>query len=192
MNKIWVFLIVISIIYGIASGNIDQMKEAVLNVPKDALSLTLTIGGLIIFYNGLFKIAIDAGLIKNLSNLFKPFIRKIFPDVPKDHIANEYIGGLMVANLLGLGVASTPMCLKAMESLQEINKQKDIASNSMITLMMINISSFTLLPITIIGIRETFKAKINLALIPMIIVITFLLTIISITINMIICKLERK
>lgn len=190
MNKIWVTLIMFCLIYGIIRGNVDQMVDAALNVPFRTFQLVIKIGGLIIFYNGLFHIAIDSGLIKGLSKIFKKLIIKLFPELPKDSVAHEYICANLAANFLGLGIAATPMAIKALQEMKKINDNKDTASSSMVVLMLLNITSFCIFPVTIIGIREIYHAKINIELIPYIILITFTLTITSLLIYKLVGRKE--
>lgn len=190
MNKIWIFLIISSILYGIYSHNVDAMKEAIMQVPRDTLNLILVMGGFIVFYNGLFNIAVKSGLIKSISRFFSPLIKLLFPNLPTNHPTREYISGVFVANFLGLGIASTPMCLKAMSSLQELNKNKDTASNEMITLLILNISSFTIMPITILSIREQMGAKNSIFLMLIVGLITFTITVVTLLVHKLICKVK--
>lgn len=183
MNIIWITIIIISILFGIFNGNSIEMANALLNVPSSSLELLLKIGGLIIFYNGLFKIAIDSGLIKTFSRLLKKPIKIIFPDIPNEHIVNEYICCNIVANLLGLGVASTPMALLALNEMKKLNNNKSTLSRSMIVFTVLNITCFTVLPLTVLSIREAYKAKINIQLLPFLIIVTFINTIIGIIVS---------
>jgi spore maturation protein A len=177
MNKIWVILILFCFVYGLIDGNADKMAMAVLNVPGKALTLVLKLGGLIIFYNGLFQVAIESGLIQNLSRKLKNFTRWLFPDLPKDSPAYEYICANLAANFLGLGLASTPMALKAMKQMKEDSKNTESATPSMVKLLLLNISCFTMFPVTMLGIRELYGATINLELVPFIILGTLILSV---------------
>ena len=184
MNKIWVIIISICIVFGIFSGNTEAMVEASLNVPKSTLDLLIKIGGLIIFYNGLFQIAIDSKMIKILSRFIHPLTRIIFKNIDKDSIVHEYVSANILANLLGLGIASTPMALKALGAMKEENiNNPEKANFNMVTLVLINISAFTIFPLTIISVRTIYKSKINLELIPFFIVCSLILTIVSIIIS---------
>jgi spore maturation protein A len=136
MNKIWVILILFCIIYGIIDGNVDQMVDAALNVPSKALTLILKLGGLIIFYNGLFQIAIESDLIKKMSKKLHRFTVWLFPTLPKDSVAHEYICANLAANFLGLGIASTPIALKALKQMKIDNHNQDWASPAMIKLLL--------------------------------------------------------
>jgi spore maturation protein A len=104
------------------------------------------------------KIAEKGGLLELLAIMFRPVVRLLFPDVPKNHPAQGYILSNMVANLFGLGNAATPMGIKAMEQLKLLNGGREEASRSMITLLAINTSSITLIPTTIIAIRMSYNS----------------------------------
>ena len=190
MNYIWISIILISIIFGVINGNSELMVEILLDTPKSTLEMLINIGGLIIFYNGLFKMAIDSGVINKFSKYFIKIIHLIFPEIPKDHIVNEYICCNIIANMLGLGVASTPIALKVLKELSVLSNNK--LSKSMSTFTVLNISSFCILPLSIIGIREVYKADINLELIPLLIIITFLNTVICIFISKIIMRVNNE
>lgn len=190
MNYIWISIILISIVYGVVNGNSEKMVEMLLDTPKSTLDMLINIGGLIIFYNGLFKMAIDSGVINKFSKYFIKIIHLIFPEIPKDHIVNEYICCNIIANMLGLGVASTPIALKVLKELSILSNKK--LSKSMVTFTVLNISSFCILPLSIIGIREVYKADINLELIPLLIIITFLNTVICIFISKIIMRVNNE
>src|SRR5690606_6154467 len=140
MNKIWVFIILVCVVYGIYSGNTEQLVLASLNVPKDTLDLLIKVGGLIIFYNGLFQIAIDSGVIKKLSRLIYPITKLIFKDIKKDSVVHELVSANIIANFLGLGIASTPIAIKALNAMKEELKDKEKPSLSMITLILINVA----------------------------------------------------
>ena len=180
MNYIWIGLIIISLIFGVLNGNLEEMLEVMLSAPKDTLELLLKVGGMIIFYSGIFKIAVDSGVIKIFSKLFSKVIKKIFSNIPSDHIAIDYISANIVSNLLGLGIASAPMAIKAYEEMKKINNNKDTISSSMIIFLVINVASFTLFPVTVISIREVYLAKINIQLIPLLIILTFINTLLSV------------
>ncbi len=173
MNIVWIIIVCISLVYGLWNGNGEEMAEAMLSSGQNTLEQLLKIGSLIIFYNGLFKVAIDSGLIKLISKFFSKFIKKIYKDLPENHIVNEYICANLVANLLGLGVASTPMAINALKEMKKLSNGK--LSSSMIIFTVMNIASFTLFPLTILGIREIYHAKINMQLLPFLIIITFLM-----------------
>ena len=180
MNKIWVIIISICIGYGLISGNVEEMVKASLNVPKDTLDLLIKVGGLIIFYNGVFQIAIDSGLIKKLSFIIYPLVKRIFKDLKKDSSVHELISANLIANLLGLGIASTPIALKALNTMKKDLRNQDKPSRSMVILILMNVAAFSIFPLTILSVRKIYEAKINLSLVPFFIISSLILTIMAI------------
>ena len=183
MNKIWAFLVLFCIIYAVLTGNVETLIDAVLDVPYRTLDLAVKVGGIIVFYNGLFQIALDSGLIDHLARLFRRPIKALFPDLAENSPAHRYICANIAANLLGLGAGATPMAIAALKEMKKENQGKDGATRAMITLLLLNITSFTLFPATIVGIREIYKAKITMELVPFIIIATFILTVVAIIVS---------
>lgn len=191
MNYIWISIILISFFFAIISGNLNEIVPAMLNSSKDALELLFKVGGMIVFYSGIFKIAIDSGTIKVVSKIFSKFIKKIFPAIPSNHKVMDYICMNFAANLLGLGIASTPMAIKTFTEMKKLNDDKDTLSSSMVIFLVMNVASFTLFPVTIISIREAFFAKINIELIPLIVIVTFVNTVLSVLICKLIMRFDK-
>ncbi|MFC0188412.1 nucleoside recognition domain-containing protein [Fictibacillus aquaticus] len=158
VNYIWVGLMVTGFITAALNGTMDKVNEALFTSAKEAVTLSLGMISILVFWLGLMKIAEKGGLLELLAILFRPVVRLLFPDVPKNHPAQGYILSNMVANLFGLGNAATPMGIKAMEQLKLLNGGRDEASRSMITLLAINTSSITLIPTTIIAIRMSYNS----------------------------------
>jgi len=183
MNLIWIIIILICLGYGLISGNLDKIVEACLNTPKDTLDLLIKIGGLIIFYNGIFQIAIKSNMIKKFSKFLYPITKHIFKDIKKDSFVHELISANIIANLLGLGIASTPIAIKALKELKNELVDKTKPSLSMVKLILINIASFTLFPLSILSIRKIYNAKINIELVPLFILSSFILTIIALLLS---------
>ena len=115
--------------------------------------MILTILPIMCLWLGLMNIAKESGLLKIMSNNISPIVKKLFPEIPKDHEALGLISSNIIMNMLGLGNAATPFGLKAMKSMQELNKNKDVASRSMITFLVINTASVTIIPTTVISFR---------------------------------------
>ncbi|MGP7816111.1 nucleoside recognition domain-containing protein [Niallia sp. 01092] len=158
VNIIWVLLTVIGIVFAMVNGTMDEVNKAVFSGAKEAVTICIGLISVLVFWLGMMKIAEQAGLLKKLTNLFRPFVVKLFPEVPKDHPAMGYILSNMMANLFGLGNAATPLGIKAMEELKKLNGGKNTASNSMITFLAVNTSSITLIPTTVIAIRMNYHA----------------------------------
>lgn len=124
MNYIWGIMILAGILYGTLTGNIDAVSEAVLTSSKEAVSLCITMLGVMALWMGLMEIARSAGLVQSISGRIRPLVRFLFPHIPDNHPAVEHITLNFVANFLGLGWAATPAGLKAMESLAELEEER--------------------------------------------------------------------
>ena len=124
LNYIWAAMIIIGILYGTFTGNIEAVSNAALDSAGEAVELCLTMAGVTALWTGLMEVAKSAGLIAGMTKGVSPFVRFLFPKIPKDHPAREYISTNIIANILGLGWAATPAGLKAMEKLQELNEEE--------------------------------------------------------------------
>ncbi len=153
INVIWLLLIVIAVITGAVTGNLQGVTEGAMNGAKAAVNIAIGLIGFMALWLGLMKVAEEAGVVQFLARLVRPIMKRIFPDVPPDHPAMGAMLMNMAANALGLANAATPLGLKAMKELQELNKHKDQASNAMATFLAINTSDVTVIPATVIGIR---------------------------------------
>ena len=142
----------IAVIVGILTGNIDAVTQAAIDMAKTAVEIAIGLIGIMALWLGTMKIAEESGLIRIIARAIRPITIRLFPDVPEDHPAIGSIVLNMAANLLGLGNAATPLGLKAMEELQELNPEKDTATNAMCTFLAINTSSVQLiLPATVVA-----------------------------------------
>lgn len=188
MNYIWGTMILTGVIYGVLTGQVETVSDAVLSSSKEAITLCITMLGVMALWMGMMEIAKDAGLIRSISKRIQPLIHFLFPNIPKDHPANEHITLNCVANFLGLGWAATPAGLKAMESLAGLEEDRraaqaqragekkprgrrtalpmmrGVASNEMCTFLIINISSLQLIPVNVIAYRSQY-GSVNPALI---------------------------
>ena len=153
INKLWIFLIITGSIYLISSGNFNVLNREILNIGKVTFDLIIQIFPLISLWLGIMNIAKESGLLSKLSRKIEPFLIRLFPEIPKGHEAFGYISSNIIANIFGLGNAATPFGIKAMKSLQNLNGEKDVASRSMITFLVMNTCGFTLIPTTIISLR---------------------------------------
>lgn len=141
------------------NGTMEEVNAAVFKGAKEAVTLCIGLISVLVFWLGMMRIAEEAGLLAKLSALFRPLVKRIFPEVPENHPAMGYILSNMMANLFGLGNAATPLGIKAMEQLKELNGGKKEASRSMITFLAVNTSSITLIPTTVIAIRMNYQAE---------------------------------
>ena len=152
LNYIWFGLIFISVVVGTITGRIDQVTDAAITMSKTSVEIAIGLVGIMALWLGTMKIAEDSGLIQIIAKSLRPITIRLFPDVPSDHPAIGSIVLNMAANMLGLGNAATPLGLKAMKELQEINEHKDTATDAMCTFLAINTSSVQIiLPATVVG-----------------------------------------
>ncbi|MBY0122539.1 nucleoside recognition domain-containing protein [Bacillus sp. S/N-304-OC-R1] len=158
INIIWVLMTLIGIVFAIVNGTMEQVNEAVFKGASEAVTLCIGMISILVFWLGMMKIAEDAGLLNKLSQVFKPIVSRLFPEVPPNHPAMGYILSNMMANMFGLGNAATPLGIKAMEELKNVNGGKNEASRSMITFLAINTSSITLIPTMVIAIRMKYES----------------------------------
>jgi spore maturation protein A len=142
-------------VFGFFTGK--DMGNVILNSATAAYNLIVNIGPLIVLWSGILFIADKSGLLFKFSKLLKPILRKIFPEIKNDK-ALEYISSNVAANVLGLGSAATPFGLKVMKELDKENDNKGIATTSMITFLVLNTSGLTLIPISIIALRNSFNS----------------------------------
>jgi spore maturation protein A len=176
VNLIWVLLTVIGIVFAMFNGTMEQVNEAVFKGGKEAVTISIGLISVLVFWLGLMKIAEKAGLLEKLGNLFKPIVTRLFPEVPPEHPAMGYMLSNMMANLFGLGNAATPLGIKAMEQLRVLNGNSDKASRSMITFLAINTSSLTLIPTTVIAIMMTYGSSSPTSIVGPTLIATFLST----------------
>ena len=160
MNYLWAGMMLVGIVYASFHGTLPQVTEGALDAAKEAVSLCITMTGVMSFWVGLMKIAEKTGMIGGLSRKLKPILKFLFPGIPKGHIANEYIATNFIANVFGLGWAATPAGLKAMEALADLEKERgnsgDAASDEMCTFLILNISSLQLISVNLIAYRSQY------------------------------------
>lgn len=159
LNKIWPFFLIISFIFAFFSGQLTDVNNSIFTSTSNAIELCLTLIGTMCLWCGIIKIAMKTSLVNILIKILKPILKKLFPEInEKDEVYKE-ISMNIIANLLGLGNAATPLGLKAMKTLQEENNNKDELSNSMAILIVLNTASIQLIPTTVIAIRTTLGAE---------------------------------
>ncbi len=124
LNAIWAGMILLAVVYGAASGHLGDVTNAALDSAGEAISLCITMAGVVALWTGLMEIAQRAGLVGKLTKGIEPFLRFLFPRIPKGHPAEGYIATNVIANVLGLGWACTPAGLKAMEELAKLEAER--------------------------------------------------------------------
>jgi spore maturation protein A len=191
LNYLWGFMIIIGIIVGVINGDIDKVSAASINSAKEAITLCITMLGVMSLWTGIMQIAKCSGITDAFTKVLRPILRLLFPDIPKDHIVNEYIASNMIANILGLGWAATPMGLKAMKELSILNKNGETASCNMCTFLIINISSLQLIPVNIIAYRSQYGSISPTQILGAAIVATSISTVAGILFSIVARKLSR-
>ena len=159
LNSIWPFSIIISFFYAIISGNLDNLNKSILESAQDAVNLCISLLGSMCLWNGIMQIANKSSAIEKLTNFLKPFINKLFPEMKENNQIKKEISMNIIANVLGLGNAATPLGIKAMKSMQRENKDKNTLSNSMLIFIVLNTASLQLIPTTIIAIRNSLGSE---------------------------------
>ena len=145
-----------SFLCAVYTGNIPQLVQSITDSAYVGFKLALDIGGLLVFWLGIMRIAEESKLVEKLGHIMRPYLKKLFTDIPDNHPAMGSIVLTMSANMLGLGNAATPIGIKAMEELQELNTKKDVATNSMCMFVAINASSIQLIPATTIALLSKY------------------------------------
>lgn len=165
LNYIWIAFFVIAFVVALIKliffGDTEIFSTIVnggFSSAKTAFEISIGLTGMMTLWLGIMKIGETAGAIRLLSRIVSPFFRRIFPEIPKGHPASGHILMNLSANMLGVGNAATPLGLKAMESMQELNPNKDTASNSQIMFLVLNTAGLTLIPVTVIVYRAQAHA----------------------------------
>ena len=171
MNYLWAGMMLVAVVYGAIQGTIPEVTQAALDSSKEAVTLCVTMLGILSFWMGLMQIAGASGLIERLTRGIQPVLRWLFPRIPKGHPALEQIAVNCIANVLGLGWAATPAGLKAMEELKNLEEErraaggmsghspavpKGVASDEMCVFLILNISSLQLIPMNVVAYRSQY------------------------------------
>ncbi len=159
LNILWPIFIIISYIYAILVGNIENINNAIFQSTESAIELCITFLGTICLWNGIMKIATSTTLIQKLTHKISPIINFLFPKAKNNEKLQKEISMNMIANILGLGNAATPLGLKAMKTMQEQNPQKDTLTDTMAMFIIINTASIQLIPTTVIAIRTSLGSN---------------------------------
>lgn len=204
LNYIWAAMIILGVIFGAVNGNMKEVTEAALDSAGEAVSLCIAMAGVMALWVGLMEVAEKSGLILKLTYKLSPFISFMFPNLPKQHKARDFISMNIIANVLGLGWACTPAGLKAMEELAKLEEERGnpayggasgfvtevaggkssrterIASNEMCTFLILNISSLQLIPVNMIAYRQQYGSVNPAGIIAPAIVATFVSTMVAV------------
>lgn len=202
LNTIWALMILMGVVVGILTGNMEAVGNGALASAGSAVTLCITMMGILSMWTGLMQVARASGLLEKMAGWLSPVIGFLFPRIKKDSKAAEYIATNMVANVLGLGWAATPAGIKAMEELAVLEEERGtpgyesgnresvprIASDEMCTLLVINMSSLQLIPINMIAYRSQYGSVSPAAIVAPVIAATVISTIVAV----VFCKLKQK
>lgn len=218
MNYLWGFMIVLGIVYAAITGTLPEVTQAAVDSSKEAVTLCITMIGVMSLWMGLMRIAEKGGIIRSAVKCLKPFLRFLFPGIPKNHLANQYIAENFIANVFGLGWAATPAGIRAVEELEKLEEErregtsenvsdknygrrrkkggvyavpKGTASNEMCTFLILNISSLQLIPVNMIAYRSQYGSVNPAAIVGPAIVATMVSTLVAIMFCKIIERLGR-
>jgi len=155
MNGIWLGISLISIIYGLVTGRIDALAKAILDIPENGLKLAVTLVFSAVFWNGIMYILADVGAISFIAKLLRPLLRLIMPEL-KDKETQELISTNIAANMFGLGFAATPSGLRAMKRMKKLSTEDEhTATDEMVTFLVLNTAGVTIIPTSVLAIRQS-------------------------------------
>ena len=202
MNYLWGGMLLIGIVYSAIAGTMQEVTDAVLQSAKEAITLSISMLGIVAFWSGLMETAVDAGVMEGMMKWMKPFMRLLFPKIPQNHEALTAISTNCVANILGLGWAATPAGLQAMEKLALLEEQRGnpqyrkiedgktvrVASDEMCTFLTLNISSLQLIPVSMLAYRSQYGSVNPAAIIAPAIIATSINTVLAIAFCKVMCR----
>lgn len=191
VNYLWAIFLVVGILYSIINRS-NSITDVLLTSGSKAIDMVLGLIPLMCLWLGTMKIAETSGLLDIVSKKLSKFIKVIFPEIPDGDPAIGYISSNIVMNMLGLGNAATPFGLKSMNELKRLNNNSSVASRSMITFLVINTSSVTIIPTTVISLRIMHGSVNASEIVGVIIITTFLSTIIALIIDRLFYFIWRK
>lgn len=159
LNIIWPLFLITSFIYAIFNGRVYEVNNSIFESTKLAVDLSISLLGTICLWNGIMQVASKTRIIDHLSKILKPIMKKIFPDIKENDEEHKPITMNIIANIMGLGNAATPLGLKAMKLMQKQNREKDRLSNSMAMFIVLNTASIQIIPTTVIAIRNSLGSE---------------------------------
>ena len=192
LNIVWPIFIIISFTFAIFSGNLEQLNTSIFESTSDAINLAISLLGTICLWNGIMQIASETSVIEKLTKILNPAVNFLFPKLKNNTKIKKEISMNMIANILGLGNAATPLGLKAMQSMQEENSKKDTLTDSMMMFIVLNTASIQLIPTTVIAIRNSLGSKNPTSIVFPVWIATIAAAIAGITVTKIIIKGTQK
>lgn len=191
LNIIWPIFIIISIVYGMLTGKIEEVNNSIFDSASEAVKLTITFFGTLCMWNGIIQIASKTNLMKKITSLLNPIMTFLFPNIKKGDKVHEEMSMNIVANMLGLGNAATPLGLKAMKSLQQLNEKKAELSDAMVMFIVLNTASLQIIPTTVIAIRTSLGSTNPSGIIIQVWIATIAAAIAAITATKLLIKLKK-
>lgn len=159
LNIIWPIFIIISILYCFLLGDISKLNNSIFESSESTIKIVLNLLGTISLWNGIMKIAINTSLVDKITKMLRPILKFLFPKVKKESILYKQISMNIIANILGLGNAATPLGINAMKTMQNENIDKEKLSDDMCVLIVLNTASIQIIPTTVIAIRSSFNSS---------------------------------
>ena len=159
LNVLWPIFIIISIIYAFLSGNIENINKAIFDSVDNAVNFSINLLGMTCLWSGLMEIAVNTNIIRFLNKLLQPIMKNLFPNLKAENKTSKNITMNIIANILGLGNAATPLGLKAIEELEKENNNKETLSDNMIMLILLNTASLQVIPTTVLSLRNSLESN---------------------------------
>ena len=191
INYLWGIFIIIGVIFGLLKGN-NNVANSILTSGSKGIEMILSLVPLMCLWLGTMKIAAASGLLEIISKKLSKVVKIIFPEIPEEDPSIGYISSNIVMNMLGLGNAATPFGLKAMSELKRLNNNSDVASRSMITFLVLNTASVTIIPTTVISLRILNGSTSPTEIVLVTIITTFLSTFLALLLDRLFYFIWRK
>ncbi len=188
MDKIWIWIIIFSIIIGLANGQVQEMTSCLFDSATSTIETCLHVFGIMSLWAGIMKIAELSGFVNKLQLLVRPFMKLLYSDVKKDSPALSSMAMNMAANLIGLGNIATPLGIKAMEQLQAENKNKKKLSRAMMTFIILNTASIELIPTTVVALRSSYGSTNPVSIVGPVLIASFISAISGVILVRCLCK----
>lgn len=183
MNRLWINLIIMSILYSMFNGTLVSLNDVLPTIGKSTLDYVIPLVANLAFFSGILEVVLDNGLLNKLQKWFAPIIDRLFPDLINQKKAKSYIVANVLMNMLGLGSCATPSGLLAMQEMQKKNNHTDTATRSMVTFLVLNTAGVTLFNTTILSLRAQFDSQAISSFMPYAIVVTIITCCIALVID---------
>ena len=192
IGKICGFICVLSFIFGCISGNVSELGNAVYDGASSAVTLTISLIGMMCLWNGIMRVAVASGVVDRLSKVMSPLLKFLFPDAYKKNNGMGEIAASFSANIFGIGNAATPLAIKAMEKLEENNDTKGVATNDMIMFTVLGTASFDIFPTTLIALRKAAGSEAPFEIIVPVWICSFITAVVAVLLVKGFCRIQKK